>query len=102
MKHVCVGGLMRRERGLRRRVGLWRCKLAAWSMRSPSISRNGSAMDATAYVELSDAVAAAATAEHIQVIEARLEVMDLHPLDRLALKRVAPGRRELIGWDTSP
>ena len=65
-------------------------------------SRNGCAMDATAYVELSDALAAAATAEQIQGIEARLEVMDLHPLDRLALQRVARVRRELIGRNTPP
>ena len=59
-------------------------------------------MDATAYVELSDAIAAAATAEQIEGIEARLEVMDLHPLDRLALQRVARVRRELIGRNTPP
>ena len=59
-------------------------------------------MDATAYVELSDAIAAAATAEQIQGIEARLEAMELHPLDRLALKRVARVRRELIGRNTPP
>ena len=65
-------------------------------------SRNGCAMDAAAYVELSDAIAAAATAEQIQGIEARLEGMDLHPLDRLALQRVARVRRELIGRNTPP
>lgn len=65
-------------------------------------SRNGCAMDAPAYVELSDAIASAATAEQIQGIEARLEAMDLHPLDRLALQRVARVRRELIGRTTPP
>jgi hypothetical protein len=59
-------------------------------------------MDAAAYVELSDAIATAATAEQIRGIEARLEAMDLHPLDRLALQRVARVRRELIGRTTPP
>jgi hypothetical protein len=53
-------------------------------------------MDARAYFELSDGIAAAATPEQLHRLEARIAATEMHPVERRALERVVQVRRELI------
>ncbi len=53
-------------------------------------------MDACAYFELTDAIAAATDRGELDVLRRRLEVTEMHPIERQVLERVLRSRGDML------
>ncbi len=53
-------------------------------------------MDACAYFELTDAIAAATDRGELDVLRRRLEVTEMHPIERQVLERVLRSRGDTL------
>lgn len=56
-------------------------------------------MDACAYFELTDAIAAATDRGELDVLRRRLEVTEMHPIERQVLERVLRSRGDMLRLD---
>jgi hypothetical protein len=59
-------------------------------------------MNARAYFDLMDAIAAARTADELETMHARVASTEMHPFERLALQRQIRGRQLEIETRVAP
>jgi len=73
--------------------GAWRTKYLQSLSRTPEPRL---LMDARAYFDITDAIAAADNADALAAIENRIRVTEMHPLERRVIERVLRSRADML------